>query len=101
MELEIINKLFLELSQVATAKTARELELEKKSVWQPASMPTTPVRFETIEPCPYCRFASPTLMQNNAVGAYCVGCRCGARSMVAGSEVLTITYWNNVAKKAF
>ncbi len=28
MELEIINKLFLELSQVATARTARELELE-------------------------------------------------------------------------
>ena len=28
MELEIINKLFLELSQIATAKTARELELE-------------------------------------------------------------------------
>lgn len=28
MELEIINKLFLELSQVATAKTAREIELE-------------------------------------------------------------------------
>lgn len=28
MDLEIINKLYLELSQVATAKTARELELE-------------------------------------------------------------------------
>lgn len=28
MQLEMINKLFLELSQVATAKTARELELE-------------------------------------------------------------------------
>lgn len=28
MELEIINKLYLELSQFATAKTARELELE-------------------------------------------------------------------------
>ena len=28
MELEIINKLYLELSQVATAKTGRELELE-------------------------------------------------------------------------
>lgn len=28
MELEIINKLYLELSQIATAKTARELELE-------------------------------------------------------------------------
>lgn len=28
MELEIINKLYLELSQVATAKTKRELELE-------------------------------------------------------------------------
>lgn len=28
MELETINKLFLELSQFATAKTARELELE-------------------------------------------------------------------------
>ena len=28
MELETVNKLFLELSQVATAKTARELELE-------------------------------------------------------------------------
>lgn len=28
MELETINKLYLELSQVATAKTARELELE-------------------------------------------------------------------------
>lgn len=28
MNLEIVNKLYLELSQVATAKTARELELE-------------------------------------------------------------------------
>lgn len=28
MELETINKLYLELSQVATAKTKRELELE-------------------------------------------------------------------------
>ena len=28
MELETINKLYLELSQVATAKTNRELELE-------------------------------------------------------------------------
>ena len=28
MEVETINKLFLELSQVATAKTARELDLE-------------------------------------------------------------------------
>lgn len=28
MELEIINKLYLELSQVATAKTAKEIELE-------------------------------------------------------------------------
>lgn len=28
MELETINKLYLELSQVATAKTARERELE-------------------------------------------------------------------------
>lgn len=28
MELEIINKLYLELSQVATAKTKREIELE-------------------------------------------------------------------------
>ncbi len=29
MELEIINKLYLELSQIATAKTKRELELEE------------------------------------------------------------------------
>lgn len=29
MELETVNKLYLELSQVATAKTARELELEE------------------------------------------------------------------------
>ena len=29
MELETINKLYLELSQIATAKTKRELELEK------------------------------------------------------------------------
>jgi len=28
MDLEIINKLFLELSQIATARTKRELELE-------------------------------------------------------------------------
>lgn len=28
MELETINKLYLELSQIATAKTKRELELE-------------------------------------------------------------------------
>lgn len=28
MELETVNKLYLELSQLATAKTARELELE-------------------------------------------------------------------------
>ena len=28
MELETVNKLYLELSQVATAKTARELKLE-------------------------------------------------------------------------
>jgi hypothetical protein len=30
MELEIINKLYLELSQVATAKTVKEIELEKR-----------------------------------------------------------------------
>lgn len=30
MELETINKLYLELSQFATAKTARETELENK-----------------------------------------------------------------------
>lgn len=29
MELEIVNKLYLELSQFATARTARELELEE------------------------------------------------------------------------
>ncbi len=29
MELETVNKLYLELSQVATAKTKRELELEE------------------------------------------------------------------------
>jgi hypothetical protein len=29
MELETVNKLYLELSQVTTAKTARELELEE------------------------------------------------------------------------
>lgn len=29
MELETINKLYLELSQITTAKTARELALEK------------------------------------------------------------------------
>lgn len=29
MELETINKLYLELSQIATAKTARELKLEE------------------------------------------------------------------------
>ena len=28
MELDTVNKLYLELSQIATAKTARELELE-------------------------------------------------------------------------
>lgn len=28
MELEIINKLYLELSQIATAKTAKELEMD-------------------------------------------------------------------------
>lgn len=30
MELEIVNKLFLELSQVATVKTKRELNLEHR-----------------------------------------------------------------------
>ena len=30
MELEIINKLYLELSQIATAKTAKELDLERR-----------------------------------------------------------------------
>ncbi len=30
MELEIINKLFLELSQVTTAKTAKELALQRQ-----------------------------------------------------------------------
>lgn len=30
MELETINRLYLELSQIATAKTARELELESE-----------------------------------------------------------------------
>lgn len=30
MQLETVNKLYLELSQFATAKTARELELEKQ-----------------------------------------------------------------------
>jgi len=29
MEFDIVNKLYLELSQVATAKTKRELELER------------------------------------------------------------------------
>ena len=32
MELETVNKLYLELSQVATAKTARELELEEREL---------------------------------------------------------------------
>lgn len=32
MELETINKLFLELSQFATAKTKREIELEKNQI---------------------------------------------------------------------
>jgi len=37
MELETINKLYLELSQVATAKTGRELELEDllMMMWKP------------------------------------------------------------------
>lgn len=30
MQLEIINRLFLELSQIATAKTSREIELEEQ-----------------------------------------------------------------------
>ena len=29
MELEVINKLYLELSQIATAQTKKELDLEK------------------------------------------------------------------------
>ncbi len=33
MELETLNKLYLELSQVATAKTKRELELENVLVY--------------------------------------------------------------------
>lgn len=32
MELEIVNKLYLELSQIATAKTARELKLEEAQI---------------------------------------------------------------------
>lgn len=32
MELETVNKLFLELSQFATAKTARELQLEADAI---------------------------------------------------------------------
>jgi hypothetical protein len=32
MELEAINKLYLELSQIATAKTAREIKLENEIV---------------------------------------------------------------------
>lgn len=32
MELETVNKLFLELSQFATAKTARELKLEADAI---------------------------------------------------------------------
>ena len=31
MELELLNKLFLELSQVVTVKTAREIELNEKN----------------------------------------------------------------------
>lgn len=30
MQLEIINKLYLELSQIATAKTSKEIALEKQ-----------------------------------------------------------------------
>lgn len=32
MELEIVNKLFLELSQITTAKTKREIELEDEII---------------------------------------------------------------------
>ena len=32
MDLEIVNKLFLELSQITTAKTKRELELEDAAI---------------------------------------------------------------------
>ena len=41
MDLEVVNKLFLELSQFATAKTGREMRLEKALKWiaqQPCTM---------------------------------------------------------------
>ena len=33
MELETINKLYLELSQIATARTAKELALEERALF--------------------------------------------------------------------
>lgn len=56
MELETVNKLYLELSQVATAKTKRELELEdllrsahaiavrkgESTAWERFSLPVAP-----------------------------------------------------------
>ena len=44
MELEIINKLFLELSQVTTAKTARELALEHQVEWLQQKLNAAPAQ---------------------------------------------------------
>ena len=43
MELETINKLYLELSQIVTARTAREIELEMK-LMSVASLPEPALR---------------------------------------------------------
>ena len=56
MELETVNKLYLELSQVATAKTKRELELEDlqtkvdaiTSPWQPMRTALTSTRRDRL-----------------------------------------------------
>lgn len=53
MELETINKLFLELSQFATAKTKRELELE--AIIENQVMPEDVQRIiEAAKFCNYC-----------------------------------------------
>jgi hypothetical protein len=53
MQLETINKLFLELSQFATAKTQRELELE--AIIKNQVMPDKVLRvIEAAKFCNYC-----------------------------------------------
>lgn len=67
---------------------------------QPVSVPTHPVTYEKMLPCPYCSDRFPVLERQNEI-AYRVRCRgCRANGSMMSNPFLAITFWNNVARNA-